>query len=280
MDCKIMRNSSSTIFEPHLQIDAQLPFICHLDVTCGRRVCNFHENLELLFFLQGTGQVIYDGKCYNVENGDLIVVNSYAVHQVFSEETMTYLCLIVDKAFCKYNNIDISKLHFTEQIRDARFDSLIGQVIDEHKTQRPFRHAALKSAIAQILLLLCRSYSTQKTEHLSAQESVQAYVCSAVLYIKSNIGRKLTVDEIADAVGVSKYHLMRQFKRFAGYTITNYTNFIRCEYAKELLQTGKYKTKEVAVLCGFENESYFYTVFKKHTGALPSEFVSMTIDAN
>ncbi len=277
MDCKIMRNSSGVRFEPHLQADTQLPFICHLDITQGRRVCNFHENLELLYFLDGRGQVVCNGKCYDVQPGDLVVVNSYAVHQVISEETATYFCLIVDNAFCKHHDIHISKLHFSELVQNDRIGTLIRQLMDEYKASRAFRTTALRSILLDILLLLCRSYSAPKAEHPSAQETVQAYVRSAVLYIKNNLGRKLSVDEISAAVGVSKYHLMRQFKSFTGYTITNYINLMRCEYAKELLQTSKYKTKEVAVLCGFESESYFYAVFKKCTGTLPSEFVRSVI---
>lgn len=273
MDNKILRNSASAIFEPHILPDRELPFIYHLQQTSGRRVCNFHENLELLYILGGTGHVEYDAKSYRVQKGDLVTVNSYAVHQVVSQEPMKYVCLIVDNSFCKYHSIDISNLHFIELLRDARFEPLFQSVIDEYRAETVFKHTAIKLAVLDILLLLCRNYSCPQAPALPVNQFSQKRIRTAIQYIKSNIGRKLTVDEIAATVGVSQYHFMREFKRFTGSTLTNYINIIRCEYAKELLQTGQYKIKEVAFLCGFESESYFNNVFKKYTQTLPSEHI-------
>jgi AraC-like DNA-binding protein/uncharacterized protein (DUF3820 family) len=85
-------------------------------------------------------------------------------------------------------------------------------------------------------------------------------------YIKENLTKKLTLDEIAANVGLSKYYFLRQFKKITGYTVIDYVNIIRCEYAQELLRSEKYKVKEVALLCGFDNFSYFTNVYKKYTG--------------
>ena len=273
MDNKIMLNSSKAIFEPHIRPERELPFMFHMNITQSSHVCNFHENIELLYFMQGNGHVEYDSKSYPVRAGDLIVVNTYAVHQVVSEETLTYFCLIIDSSFCKYNNIDVSTLHFTELIRDDRFTPLFRQVIDERNDQKPFKNTAIKLAVLEILLLLCRNYSSPQVANAPIKDSSQKHIRSAILYIKQNFSRKLTVEEVASATGLSKYHFMREFKRCTGCTLTDYVNFIRCERAKELLQTGQYKVKNVAFLCGFESESYFTSVFKKYTAALPSEFV-------
>lgn len=276
MDNKILRNSDNTIFEPHILTQQELPFIYHLDLTCGRRICNFHENLELLFFLDGSGHVEYENKRYNTAPGDLIVINSYAVHQVVSDAPMKYVCLIIDNSFCRYHGINISKLHFTEWIHDERFQALFQRLIEERSAERPFTQAAVKLAVLDILLLLCRSYSREQAVQIPVNESSQKYIRSAIQYIKMNISRKLSVEEISAAVGLSQYHFMREFKQFTGTTLTKYINLIRCEYAKELLQTGQYKIKDVAHLCGFESESYFINVFKKHTQTLPSEHLNNT----
>lgn len=274
MDNKILRNSDNTIFEPHVLIQQELPFIYHLDLTCGRRICNFHENLELLFFLEGSGYVEYESKRYNAAPGDLIVINSYAVHQVVSDAPMKYVCLIIDNSFCRYHGINTSKLHFTEHIHDERFQMLFRRLMEERSAEKPFMQAAVKLAVLDILLLLCRSYSHAQAVQIPANESSQKYIRSAIQYIKKNIGRKLSVEEISASVGLSQYHFMREFKQFTGTTLTKYINLIRCEYAKELLQTGQYKIKDVAQLCGFESESYFINVFKKHTQTLPSEYLN------
>lgn len=82
--------------------------------------------------------------------------------------------------------------------------------------------------------------------------------------------------DLFSAVGLSEYHFMREFKKTMGHTLSSYINILRCEEAKLLLQSGQYQIKEVALLCGFEVESYFAKVFRKYTGMLPSEFVKTT----
>ena len=78
-------------------------------------------------------------------------------------------------------------------------------------------------------------------------------------------------EDIANAVGLSMYHFSREFKKASGYSVMQYVNMIRCEHAQQLLISGKYKIKEVALLCGFDNYSYFSNIYKSYMGVLPSE---------
>ena len=279
MACNIMRSLSGTVFEPHIRPDQTLPFVCRKDVTCGQRISNFHENLELLYFLQGSGQVQYGAELYNVQPGDLIVVNAWAVHQVISTEPMTYYCLIIDNAFCKFHDIDVTTLQFAQKIRDERFEPLLRQALCKKSNTQPFSRTAAKLAVLELLLLLCRGYSVPRKTPTLTDDSARKHVQSALIYIRNNISGDLTADTVAQAVGLSKYHFMRLFKRFTGYTLSAYINAIRCEYAKELLQANRHKVKEVAQLCGFESEAYFSNVFKKHTGICPSAYTSASAAA-
>ena len=85
--------------------------------------------------------------------------------------------------------------------------------------------------------------------------------------------KKLTIDEIADEVGLSKYHFSREFKKVTGLTIVSYINIVRCRNAEKLLIKNEYSVHDIAVKCGYENDSYFSKTFKKHMGMLPSEYV-------
>lgn len=276
MNNKILPNSPNTIFEPHIHANRKLPFIHHISFTTGRRVSNFHENLELLFFIEGNGYVEYNAQRYEVTANDLIVVNSFAIHQVVSETPIKYFCLIVENSFCKYNDIDISAIHFQEHINDSDFTELFHRLVKEFTTEQAYKSTAIKSLILSILLNLCRNYSSHEAVKPSIRKSSQECICSAIQYIKNNIGNKMTVEEVAASVGLSQYYFMREFKHYTGCTLTNYIKILRCEYAKELLMSRKYKIKEISALCGFENESYFTSVFKSHTGVCPSEYAKST----
>ena len=90
-------------------------------------------------------------------------------------------------------------------------------------------------------------------------------------YELHDILKNISLDDIGAAVGVTKHHILRTFKRVTGYTLTEHVNKIRCEYAKQLLEGGDHNVKQAAMLSGFENLSHFTNTFKKHIGCLPSE---------
>ena len=272
MSNKILLKHANAIFEPHILPEKAPPFIHHMNRMKGQGISNFHENPEVLWFIGGKGHVLYDGRWLPVGPGDTVVINPYAVHQVVSEEELVYFCLIIDKDFCRLHAVDIKALQFTEQLRDERLDALLSRVVEERGHSKPFAYTAMMAAVLDVLLYLCRNYSTPRTAPLPVDGSERKLVGAAIHYIKENIASKLTVDDIAASVGLSKYYFLREFKRLTGYTPVSYINILRCEYAKELLRSGKHKVREVAVMCGFENDSYFANVFKKHTGMLPSHF--------
>lgn len=92
----------------------------------------------------------------------------------------------------------------------------------------------------------------------------------ALLYINEQYGRDLSVDEIAEAQNLSKYHFMRLFKTETGQTLTQYIKELRMEKAKELLQTESVTNTAFAV--GYNDSNYFSTVFKKHTSQTPTQY--------
>lgn len=272
MSDKILLKNAKAIFEPHIMSGKAPPFIHHMDRMKGEGISNFHENPEILWFVGGKGFVIYDNRKLPVGPGDTVVINSYAVHQVVSEEELVYFCLIIDKDFCRQHAVDISTVQFAEQLRDRQLDALLSRVVEERGHSKPFAYTAMMTAVLEVLLYLCRNYSTLRTEPVLVDSSQHKLVGEAIRYIKEHIAEKLTVDDLAACVGLSKFYFLREFKRLTGFTPVSYINVLRCEYAKELLRSGKYKVKDVAALSGFENDSYFANVFKRHTGILPSQF--------
>lgn len=273
MNNNILLDAPNPYFEAHLLRKSSLPFIMHKDTIRRQTEFNIHENLELLLFLEGDGYVIYDGERYCVQSGDLIAVNSYAAHQVISSGRLIQFCLIIDRAFCRYHNIDPNTLQFQHIIRgDARANDLFQRVMDTTSAEEdPFRSAAIKCAVLELLIYICRHYSAPKSEQQVSRDSASEYIHQAMGYMKRNLSQKLSADVVAASVGLSKFHFLREFKRITGYTMTHYLNMLRCEYARNLLESGQYNVKGAAYLCGFTNHSYFSSVFLKYTGLLPSQ---------
>lgn len=272
MNNNILPLSSQAIFEPHISTNSELPFIYHKDVVIGKGICNFHENIEILFFVEGKGYLKCDSDLIEVQTGEIAVINSYSVHQTESTSKLIYYCLIVNKTFFKDNNIDVENLQFKHLIIDESMNHLFRNIVKEYETENILKFAGIKSAVLTMLLYLCRNYSgPSKRQPLHSKDSLN-YILLSMNFIKANLHRKLSIDEIAANIGISKYYFIRLFKKATGYTVTDHINMLRCERAKELLINEKYSVKQAANLCGFDNCSYFSNVFKKYIGLTPSEY--------
>ena len=162
---------------------------------------------------------------------------------------------------------------FEPFIRDKNLTVIFDKLIKEIQSDNEFKNASIKLYLLEALLYICKNHSKPNAKNKYEICSSFDYVRKAVDYIKNNLSQKLYTDNIAAEVGLSKYYFLREFKKVTGCTFTQYVNLIRCEYAKDLLKSGQHTIKEVAILCGFENYSYFTSVFKKVTSLLPSEYI-------
>ena len=91
-------------------------------------------------------------------------------------------------------------------------------------------------------------------------------------YVKSNYGRRITLEEIAAYVYLSGSHVSALFKKETGQTVSEYIHHIRIEKSKRLLREEGISIADAAAQCGFEDQSYFSRVFKKQTGISPKKY--------
>lgn len=83
----------------------------------------------------------------------------------------------------------------------------------------------------------------------------------------------LNLDEVADAVGLSKYHLCREFNHLYGISPGKYLANLRLQKSCALLlQNRQHTIAEIASLVGFSNDNYFCKVFRKAFGTTPTQY--------
>ena len=91
-------------------------------------------------------------------------------------------------------------------------------------------------------------------------------------YINAHCTEDLSLDELANEAGFSKYHFARLFKEITGTTCHNYLLGRRLLYAKSLLADFSLPITEVAMRSGFNSLATFNRIFKFQIGCTPSEF--------
>lgn len=91
-------------------------------------------------------------------------------------------------------------------------------------------------------------------------------------YIAGNFQKKLSLDEIADALHINSSYLSRVYKLKSGKNLFDAIINLRIEAAKDHLLHTELKTYEISELVGVDDASYFSKMFKKITGLTPKEF--------
>ncbi|EOQ41307.1 helix-turn-helix domain-containing protein [Butyricicoccus pullicaecorum] len=91
-------------------------------------------------------------------------------------------------------------------------------------------------------------------------------------YIKENLAEKLTLEDAAEHVSLSKSYFCRVLKDELGYTFTEYVNHLRVERAKLYLRDSTMSIADIAYAVGFDDQSYFTRIFKKLTNVSPGQY--------
>ena len=104
------------------------------------------------------------------------------------------------------------------------------------------------------------------------KKSEKLFFTKAVNYIRENIYEQITLDDLADAAAISKFHFSRLFKEETGLAPLEYVVQTKINLAKTILSTTNRTIADIAMDLGFSSESSFINAFKKRTGISPNRF--------
>lgn len=124
----------------------------------------------------------------------------------------------------------------------------------------------LSFSLLEILnLFISMAFSFKKTPAIPALQK-------ALKYINENYCSNLSLEEVANHVGLNQAYFSSLFKKEMQINFSNYLMEKRITQAKHLLKNSNASLLEIALASGFENQSYFSNVFKKQTGMTPKQY--------
>ena len=97
-------------------------------------------------------------------------------------------------------------------------------------------------------------------------------LASALKYLELHYKENISLQQVAEYVGVTPNYLGKIFLQCRSCTFTDEVNRLRIEEAKRLLKDPACRVYEVAELIGYANTTYFFRVFKKYEGCTPTEY--------
>ncbi|MGJ4889144.1 helix-turn-helix domain-containing protein [Bradyrhizobium sp. HKCCYLRH3099] len=136
----------------------------------------------------------------------------------------------------------------------------------------PAQDLLMESVATVLSTHLLRSFGTSMEREGRSAASNVAAIRRALEFMRQPLDIKITLAELADASGISRFHLSRIFKKHFGLSPIAYLERTRIERAKDLIRRAEMSLAEVAQTVGFADQSHFTRRFKHYTGHTPGAY--------
>ncbi len=247
---------------------------------------HFHEDLEILYVLEGKIVLRCGAYTYHLRAGDAFVINANELHHIKAGSSNNMLMIL-----------QMSSAYFNEY-----YETLKGSffMIDPEKDP-PRELEIVKKLIGRIMLeILQKGYGYEEkvieTTHnlisvllsdfsytitadgklvggaIRSDRILAARLCKIMSLICTQYGNKLTLNSIAEAEGLSIYYLSHVIKDAAGLSFQELLNYIRVEESEMLLKNSDKKVSVIAAETGFSAVRYYIKHFEHWYGMTPAEY--------
>jgi AraC family transcriptional regulator len=139
--------------------------------------------------------------------------------------------------------------------------------------QRPMESGGL--ALEGMLLELTAEAARRVGQGVA--KIVPEWLKNARRHLESNCLRSVSLAEIARVSGMHRVHVSREFRKHFGTTIGEFLRNLRVEHARRLLKSTTQTLTDIALDCGFADQSHFSATFRRLTGLTPAVFRQMAL---
>lgn len=256
----------------------------------GYHPLHWHEELELLFPLNGDASVTIDGETYQLRRRQLLAIESGQVHSTntYSDQLML-LCIHISKRLLEryLPDIELFRLHcIPDEITDQQFPEYLNLCqMAEMLTRLYIEEASAgllesEGIILQILARLIRYFSVRSGPELSSADmQARQRLRDIITYVGEHFQEPISLQDGADLLGLNKEYFCRFFKKHMGLSFLNYINEIRVTHIYQEIQNTDASITEIMEANGFTNQKLFNKTFKEIYGCTPSAVRSNKIPA-
>jgi len=294
-NAKQLINYSSPVQKPFTDEDCEIPspyngmlYSYDFTVTKINRVLLHESNSEwqcdntwkenlntghvLTFCISGSASfnLIDENISFDVKPGDICYFPPYSKRTGHSnpDDPWKYISILFGMDFIKGDP-------------EKYFDSLRGLISPAPPNAPALFENILKCWIGRSpgSIISCRSMILellaaliQQKEYSYCSSTHYRIIAQVRSYLYKHMSEHITIDEIADHLGVSRSYLRSTFSKVMKMTVKQYLNLIRVSYARDLLSDGETDVSGAAMRTGFNDVFYFSRVFHKIMGCPPSQY--------
>lgn len=236
---------------------------------------HYHEFSKIIFFISGDVKYNIEGKEYQLEPYDVLLVKSGDIHRPIINENEVYERIIIwidDKyltsiKLSKCFEVADSKGIHVIKTADNNLFKLAAELSDSDNNDYAAEQFN-KAVLVQILILITRKIINNNADTVKFKSDEQ--IDRIISYINSNLEKKLTVNDISNEFFISRYYLMHKFKECTGKSVYSYIQSKKLIKALNNINNGM-TAKQACFESGFGDYSVFLKAFKKEFGVSPSK---------
>lgn len=241
----------------------------------GDRVEKHHHQVyQLIYALEGTGQIIVAGTPFNLEQDHLTFITPYTPHAIIADHKLTVLVLAFNKNIIDSTNAELfekslsaSKFIGLNPFNSSEIRQLLRMMLYEQANKSPYQEMALRIYLSQLLLIMVRGETSMEIQDANTLRAERLKD-----YIESHYYDWINAEDLAIRLGMSARHMNTIFKESYHMTPMQYLTEVRVGLARKMLAETD---KDIASICfevGFESISTFYRAFKNITSISPKKF--------
>ncbi len=239
-----------------------------------RRIRNIHEH-NVIFY----GEVFLEGQCRCLERENMPILDIDKLRNMLENRDkkgiLEYLKQEMDKRISR-RALDEKQLKIIQsEFQQAVYVCLAGRgvQISQLFSEPGLFELSGKSGQSVIDMMRWANHLTEQVFlYIGSAGSADTLIEKINEYIHEHYQEEIGRNEIGNVFHLVPEYLARVYKKNTGKVLKDYINEYRIEKAKVLLNGTNMRVSDIALQTGFDNISYFSTVFKKITGKTPNEY--------
>lgn len=243
-----------------------------VDTTFGKHA---HGEFVITVVDAGVQRFFHKGATHNASTGDICIVSPDEIHTgskgceygwryrgIYPSERQVrdiYKEIYGKDGLPTFRNSMVSDVRLKQQM-----DLLFTTINNGSEPLEAEIHLEL------FLIKMILQYGSVGCANLDNSDA-KSNIMTARDYLADNCTKKVVLDDLVQLTGISKYHLIHEFKRHLGVTPHQFLVQQRIDHSKSLLKAGN-KPIDVATACGFHDQSHFHKTFLGAMGITPTNY--------
>lgn len=252
-------------------IDLDGIILTDTEYTLDKVDWHYHENVYFTFILQGN--VIEGNKkeVYSCTTGSLLFHNWHEPHYNIKPAGFTRgFHAEVEHDWFNNFSFSIDELQGSINISNPDTRFLFYKIFKESKKGDDLSALSIQALLLQVFAQLLRNNAVE-------QNNKPLWVGKIKERLHEEYCKNHTLEDLAKTLGIHPVHLSRYFPKYFNCSLSEYIRKLRIEKSLALLSNRKFSLTEIALECGFADQSHFNRCFKEIMGINPFAYKKLLL---